>query len=536
MHAWCFHALALPLVASAWIASTPQFGIHELDGANTLLSEPNPATEPALAPVLESEARRLLERTLPRAKTAECRKKIKETAAHIRERFDRHFLRHPFAELHCPIASLAPTESYSQSESILTIEKPPQPLLDRNGAKRCRATIAFLFQLHHRTNVTLLSRLLQKILRPQHLYHFSIDASPNPLMTDQATGEPTTGVDLLKKRIRAIVARHGPVKHLQFSRSNVDVLYTGQSLLHSHILALRDLLQPHIPAWDFVINLSASDYPIKSVEFTERLLAARGVQSWTESFLQVPMYANGRQLYGWFIECPSEPCSPGQGHDEAGDDECSGYVFHEASSLKPSMLSSAEFGGSAFWTLHHDFARYVWNCLSVGDALWARDTSIRGSLDADKESDAAYCASVRGMYKWYSTSFSPEETFFQTALFNSQFCSTGNAGGNQRWVLWRDGDERCNGEQRGSDYKANRPGCFTARNMDSIAQAWFPPSDCTTKTCAEQYHQVFARKFSLKMPEHLKALDIADRAAAAWDDQLKAGMLACPGDITDADF
>ena len=75
--------------------------------------------------------------------------------------------------------------------------------------------------------------------------------------------------------------------------------------------------------------------------------------------------------------------------DEAGDDECSVYVFPEASALKPSMLSSAEFGGSAFWTLHQDFARYVWNCLSVGDALWARDTSIRGSLDADKESDAA---------------------------------------------------------------------------------------------------------------------------------------------------
>ena len=348
-------------------------------------------------------------------------------------------------------------------------------------------------------------------------------------MTDQATGERTTGVDLLKKRIRAIVARHGPVKHLEFSRSNVDVLYTGQSLLHSHILALRDLLQPHIPAWDFVINLSASDYPIKSVEFTERLLAARGVQSWMESFLQVPVYANGRQLYGWFIECPSEQCGPSQDLDESIHDECSGYVFHEASSLKPSMIGSAEFGGSAFWTLHHDFVRYVWTCLSVGDSTWARNTTVKGPLGADKKADEAYCASVRGMYKWYSSSFSPEETFFQTVLFNSQFCSTGNAGGNQRWVLWRDGDERCNEEQRGSDYKATRPGCFTARKMDWIAPAWFPPSDCATKTCAERYHQVFARKFSSKGPEHLEALDIADRAAAAWDDQLIAGLLACPG-------
>ena len=536
MVARCLPVFALPLMAYAWImspampTSPPQFGIHELTGANTLLSEPNSAMEPALAPVLEAEARRLLERTLPRAKTAECREKIKETAAHVRERFDRHFARHPFAESHCPIATLAPTKSFSQSESKLPGAKPPPPLLDRSGAPQCRATIAFMFQLHQGTNFALLSRLLQKVLRPHHLYHFSLDSSPNPTKTDPDTGEQITGVDLLTKQIRAIVARHGPVKYLEIGRSNVDVLYTGQSLLHSYILALRDLLQPHVPPWDFVINLSASDYPIKSVEFTERLLAARGVQSWTESFLLVPTYANGRQLYGWFIECPSEPCSPSQEHHEASGDECTGYVFHEASSLKPSMVSSAEFGGSAFWTLHHDFARYVWNCLAVGDAAWAKNGTVNSPLDADTEADEAYCASVRGMYKWYASSFSPEETFFQTVLFNGPFCTTGNSGGNQRWVLWRDGDERCNGEQRGGDYKANRPGCFTAGNMDLIAHAWSPPSTCTKKTCVDRNHQVFARKFSSKRPEHLNALDTADRAAAAWDDQLKAGLFTCPDD------
>ena len=88
----------------------------------------------------------------------------------------------------------------------------------------------------------------------------------------------------------------------------------------------------------------------------------------------------------------------------------------------------------------------------------------------------------------------------------------------------------CNGEQRGGDYKANRPGCFTGGNMDLIAHAWSPPSTCTTKTCVERNHQVFARKFSSKRPDHVKALDTADRAAAAWDDQLKAGLFTCPDD------
>jgi len=530
--------LALLLLAYSWLsspnvsASIPQYGIHAHTGANTLLSEPNSAIEPALVPVLEAEARRLIERTLPRTQTARCRENIKEMASYIRERFDRHFARHPHAESNCPIAKLAQTKSFSQSESIQLGAKPPTPtpLLDRSGAPRCRATIAFMFHLHHGTDIAQLSRLSQKVLRPHHLYHLSLDSSRNPQITDPDTGEQTTGVDLLTKQIRAIVSRNGPVRHLDISRANIDVLYTGQSLLHSQVLAMRDLLRSDVPPWDFVMNLSAADYPIKSVEFIERQLAARGVLSWTESFLQVPTYANGRQLYGWFIECPSEPCSPSHERHKASGDECSGYVFHEASSLKPPMVSSAEFGGSAFWTLHHDFVRYVWSCLAVGDAAWVRDTTGNSPLDEDKEADEAYCASVRGMYKWYASSFSPEETFFQTVLFNGPFCTTGSGGGNQRWVSWQDGDDRCNREQRGADYEANRPGCFTARNMNWIAQAWSPPTTCTTKTCAERYHQVFARKFSSKIPDHLDALDVADRAATAWDEQLKAGLFVCPRD------
>ena len=370
MPARYLHVLALLLLAYSWLsspnvsASILQYGIHAHTGANTLLSEPNSAIEPALVPVLEAEARRLIERTLPRTQTARCREKIKEMTSYIRERFDRHFARHPHAESNCPIAKLAQTKSFSQSESIQLGAKPPTPtpLLDRSGAPRCRATIAFMFHLHHGTDIAQLSRLLQKVLRPHHLYHFSLDSSPNPQITDPDTGEQTTGVDLLTKQIRAIVSRNGPVRHLEISRANIDVLYTGQSLLHSQVLAMRDLLRSDVPPWDFVMNLSAADYPIKSVEFIERQLAARGVLSWTESFLQVPTYANRRQLYGWFIECPSEPCSPSHERHEASGDECSGYVFHEASSLKPPMVSSAEFGGSAFWTLHHDFVRYELPC------------------------------------------------------------------------------------------------------------------------------------------------------------------------------
>ena len=205
-----------------------------------------------------------------------------------------------------------------------------------------------------------------------------------------------------------------------------------------------DLLRPDVPPWDFVINLSAADYPIRSVEFTERQLAARGALSWTESFLQVPTNAGGRQLYGWFIECPTEPCAPRRSHRDGGNgtgagdgpDNCRGYVFHEPSSLKPAMAASREFGGSAFWTLHHDFVRYVWGCLATGDndTTWARNTTVKRRLDTsdnvdNKAADDAYCASVRGMYKWYASSFCPEETFFQTVLFNGPFCTLGNGGG-----------------------------------------------------------------------------------------------------------
>lgn len=66
--------------------------------------------------------------------------------------------------------------------------------------------------------------------------------------------------------------------------------------------------------------------------------------------------------------------------------------------------------------------------------------------------------------------------------------------------------------------------------MGIIARAWLPPEICTTKTCADRYHQVFARKFSSKKLEYEEAMNVADSAADAWDAKMKQGLFACPHD------
>ena len=41
-----------------------------------------------------------------------------------------------------------------------------------------------MLQLHQGTDTKQLSRLLQRILRPHHVYHFSLDSVPNPTTID----------------------------------------------------------------------------------------------------------------------------------------------------------------------------------------------------------------------------------------------------------------------------------------------------------------------------------------------------------------
>jgi hypothetical protein len=588
---------------------------------------------PELTTLLHEESERLLREVLPRARSPACQQLIKERASHIRHAFERSFPRHELAERACPIDLLAQHKDAAQSNMPWEAQQPREPLCGTAAAGddskvghvvKTEATLAFSILLSHSTSLMQLERLLAKIVRPQHVYHFSIDAQP---AVRNRHGVSLN--DLLGNTIERIMSRLGPVAYMNVS-SSVDVVYTGPSTMGAYIMSWRALLREEVPPWDFLINISPSDYPIKSVEYMSRVLAESGPVSHTESFLQLPTYANGRSLRSWFIECPSEPCD---GHDapkwnpepfrdpegdkvaENSDEEhaesdtsvdpasdakdqpehstvtnggparcakrrsargrdmstttvsssrsssssssssspCSGYVFWLPSARKPAMEKSREFGGSAFATLHHSFVHYTFNCLIGNDigastgrhghqSKCASDGGASGTssrqLNAERmASDVAYCKSIRGMYRWFATSFAAEETFVQTALFNGPFCHKTQAG-NQRWVAWSGGDKDCGRGQDNpldsaynqNDYQSRRPTCITAQlakeafspppqrphRARSSRKHYCSPCDASCAPTASLRNQLFARKFHHQ--SHGDAYDAADAAAGQWDE------------------
>eukprot|EP00930_Biecheleria_cincta_P059569 TRINITY_DN45270_c0_g1_i1.p1 TRINITY_DN45270_c0_g1~~TRINITY_DN45270_c0_g1_i1.p1 ORF type:complete len:507 (-),score=24.64 TRINITY_DN45270_c0_g1_i1:17-1537(-) len=455
--------------------------------------------EPALKNHLEQTASRMLRDLLPRAHTSTCRDKIQDVARSIKTVFKRSFPRHEHAEANCPFTLLAPQQDGSQASHHIT-RRTKHPVLDALGSPKCSATLAFLVQLTHRTKTDQLERLLKHIMHEDHVYHVVFDSYPDPPSENASISRTQYLTEFIRRETQ------GKVMHLGFSQH--DAVYTGASVIFMELLALRELLQPGVPRWDFVINLSGEDYPIRSVNFMARYLAKRGAISWTESFLQSPFYSNGRALHDWFLECPDEPCNL---TGSTSNTLCRGYVFWLRRSRKPPMALSTEFSGSQWWVLHRDFIEYTLNCLRLvsGSEVTARSSS------GNQAADTAFCESLRGIYSWYETSWSPEESFVQTALYNGPYCDRVGRG-NLKWVSWSSNDHSCYspGQSFGGDYTSKRPGCIT-RAVGP--KAWHPEcSVANTASCDRYSHQLFARKFAWDHDQN-EPLNIADRAREAWD-------------------
>ena len=523
-------ALASTLLA---VAAAVAAALYVRAGAQAARS--SPGVELSLKAVLDSEMSGLAAKVLSRAKTEGCRQRVHTMTNHTLLRFERSFERHATAELACPVHDII---NHDKDASVNGWPR-RQP---KASLAKCDATIAFSIELVPRAKRPLLARLLDRIVRPSHVYVFTIDSTPNP------GGKAVRG---LEAYVRARMAG-AKGAHLVGVLTGNDVVYQGQSLLRAQLVALRALLEDGVPSWDFVINLSGSDYPVRSVEFTARQLAASGARSYLESWLQVPDHGNGRDLWAWFIECPEEPCK-----GNLPREKCQGYVFQHGWRRKPPLGPVREFGGSAWWVLHHDFVRYTWSCLeslppdeeerypAVHQLLSAVTASNR-LAEPVAETDVAYCRSVRGMYQWFSTSYDPAETFLHTVLFNGPHCAQVGLG-SLHWVAWdpRAGDQSCNTATASGDYPNKRPGCLAMEGAgghpmlptsawsveDGVGRACAETAGKAParkpKACADEYHPALARKFSLDEPRFARALDVADDAAASWDQELARGLFRC---------
>ena len=396
--------LALALAASMFSLSP-----HS-SNALTFLHRRGDQPERAIAQTLRNDADKIRKQMLPRAKTAQCRQRIARLADYLETSFERRLPRHPHAESSCHVSWLAGSRD-AANQHFFKPRNPPSPL------KKKRATIAFIVQLFTRENREQLERLIDGIASPTHVYIFTIDPKP-----DDAEGSRLTALLAFIKA--AMLSRGVPESRFSFVHE-IDVLYTGPSLLNATLLAMSRLFASDHPAWDFCINLSGSDYPIKSPEYMSAYLARMGNVSRVESFYQLPKYTHARNVNDYLVECPEEPCGD---HTlpatrllpPTKDADCSGYVFLQTYGLRPPIQLSALFGGSAWFVLHRHFAGYVVSCLFSGIDVATSWSNARSS--EEKVADDAYCESIRGFVDYFSNIWSPEELFFQTALFNGPFC------------------------------------------------------------------------------------------------------------------
>ena len=132
--------------------------------------------DPALRAVVDSEMDALEAKLLPRAQTDTCKQRIVSLVNHTRHRFDRGFARHAFAEQHCPVTEISAVVGNERDYST-------RPWADRQPQKpkrlaACEATLAFAIELVPGSDRVQLQRLLERILRPSHVYAFTIDPSP----------------------------------------------------------------------------------------------------------------------------------------------------------------------------------------------------------------------------------------------------------------------------------------------------------------------------------------------------------------------
>ena len=202
-------------------------------------------------------------------------------------------------------------------------------------------------------------RLLKRIYYEQNFYLIHVDSRQ----------------DLMHRELSAIVETFpGNVRMVKNRRPGI---WGGVSVLEMLIASMEELLRMDDWKWDFVLNLSESDYPVKSNEALRAYLGANRGRNFVKS--------HGREPSAFVKK---------QGLDRAFV-ECDGHMWR----LGPREVQRGiqVDGGSDWVTLNSEFADYVVN---------GRDETISG------------------LREYFKYTLLPAEAFFHMALRNTRFCST----------------------------------------------------------------------------------------------------------------
>nr|XP_054763697.1 xylosyltransferase 1-like [Lytechinus pictus] len=181
--------------------------------------------------------------------------------------------------------------------------------------------------------------------------------------------------DYLHRELSAIAEKF---TNIRITPWRYATIWGGASLLQVYVRAMEDLLQMNDVKWDFFINLSESDFPIRTNELLVGFLSKNRRYNFLKS--------HGRDDSSRFIKK--------QGLDRLFY-ECDNHMWRIGDRELPKGIHMD--GGSDWITVNYEFSKYI---AQGNDSL------------------------LNGLKQFYKYTLLPAESFFHTVLQNSKLCNT----------------------------------------------------------------------------------------------------------------
>lgn len=228
--------------------------------------------------------------------------------------------------------------------------------------QRKPARIAYLLTVNGRASRQV-KRLINVLYHPSHLFYIHVDARQDYLYREMLEVEKSCKTNNIK------VARGEGLRHAS--------IWGGASLLTTLLKSAQQMLAHH-HHWDFLVNLSESDFPVKSnTQLAEFLSWNKGMNFVKSHGREVQRFITKQGLDKTFVECEARMW-------RVGDRKLPNGIQID--------------GGSDWVALSRDFVEYV----------------------ANQNPDAL----VSDLLKVFKYTLLPAESFFHTVLRNSRFCNT----------------------------------------------------------------------------------------------------------------
>nr|CAG4646048.1 EOG090X01AN [Macrothrix elegans] len=241
-------------------------------------------------------------------------------------------------------------------------------LPEKNSSK---VPIAFVLTLNGR-GLRQVTRLLKLIYRTHHTYLLHVDARQDYLY-------------------RHLLNLENKFSNIKITKNRHASIWGGASLLDVILSAITELLQID-NKWEWVFNLSESDFPIYPIEDLEALLAANQGRNFLRS--------HGRKTFQFIHK---------QGLDRVFH-ECDNHMWRVGDRTLPAGIRID--GGSDWIGLTRQLAEYATGLAEPNDPL------------------------VLGLRNLFHYTLLPAESFFHILVLNSRFCDTYTET-NLRVTLWR---------------------------------------------------------------------------------------------------